>query len=80
MNPTARISFYLPRGGRASLHRFDVRGRLVRTLVDRSLDKGVHAFMWDGRNTSGSSVASGVYYYRLTFGEERLTKKLIVVK
>jgi len=67
-NPFSRstvVRFGLSRPGRATLRIFDLRGRLVRTLVDEVLAAGRHEVAWSGRDDTGSAVASGVYFYRL---------------
>ncbi len=45
---------------------YDLAGRLVRTLVDGPQETGFYSVVWDGRDSSGRSVASGVYFYRLS--------------
>ncbi len=67
-NPRTTIGFYLPDGGPVRLSVFDVAGRLVRTLVAGSMPRGSHEAVWDGRDSSGRTVASGSYLARLEFG------------
>jgi flagellar hook assembly protein FlgD len=58
---------------------FDVTGRRVRTLIDGGLPAGAHRLIWDGRNSTGESVASGVYFLRFDGdGEKRFRKVLIL--
>lgn len=56
---------------------FDVRGRRVRDLAIGTLDPGVHALTWDGRDDAGNWVASGPYFVTMTAGERRHTVKVI---
>jgi flagellar hook assembly protein FlgD len=66
-NPGARVTirFDAPEGVvRARV--LDVAGRLVRTLLDRSVSAGRTDLPWDGRDQAGRPVAAGVYYVRLT--------------
>ena len=79
-NPTTTIEYVLAGGGDVSLRVYDVKGRLVRTLVDGHKGVGVHAEVWNGRNDRGEPVASGVYFYRLRAGETVITKKAILLK
>jgi subtilisin family serine protease len=79
-NPSTVISFALPKEGRASLVIYNLLGQQVRTLVDGSLEAGVHAIEWDGRETNGQPVASGVYLYRLVSGEFSQTRKMTLLK
>ena len=67
-------------GGRVVLEVFDVRGILVRTLIDIQQTPGSRVAEWDGRDERGSSVASGLYFYRLRVGEESFTRKMLLVQ
>jgi len=61
----------------------DVSGRVVRTLVDRTVEQGEHSLVWDGRTDSGERAASGVYFVRLESFDgsrtEGATRKLILL-
>jgi len=66
-----------------SLRVYDVGGRLVKTLVDDRRDPGRYKVTWDGKDNEGREVLSGVYFYRLSAGNQgRLseTRKLVVLK
>ena len=60
-NPGTHISYDLPGATQVVLRIVDVRGRLVRTLVDGWRPAGAHRAFWDGRDDAGRSAASGVY-------------------
>jgi outer membrane protein assembly factor BamB len=81
-NPTTTIRFDL--GGTAaqhvSLRIFDVRGALVRTLLDRPAPPGRYDVRWDGHDTAGRAVASGVYFYRLDAADLRAQRKMVLVR
>jgi hypothetical protein len=80
-NPSTTIRFALPRDADVTLKVYDVAGRLVRTLLEREpRDAGVHDALWDGNDTGGNPVSSGVYFYRLTAGTETLTRKAVLLK
>lgn len=79
-NPTTTISFSLARSANASLSIYDVRGSLVRRLVDERKDRGIHRVVWDGMNSGGQRVASGVYFYKLIAGSFTDTKKMTTLK
>jgi hypothetical protein len=74
------VTFDLERTGSVRLEVVDVQGRLVRVLEAGVRDAGRHAVIWNGRDSSGRRVASGVYFYRLETGNQRLTKKLLHVR
>lgn len=81
-NPTTTIRFAVPNGPARdySVLVYDVAGRLVRTLRSGQVPAGVHNVLWDGRNDRGVSVGSGVYLYRVTVGQDRVTGKMVLVK
>lgn len=64
-SPMTRIAFSVPGRQRVRVSIFDVRGRLVRALVDDVFEGGRHDLPWDGANQAGEPVGSGVYFYRL---------------
>jgi hypothetical protein len=74
-----RFAFTLPQAGRAQLAIFDVRGRLVRGLVDGNLGAGDHAAEWDARDAGGAQVGAGIYWARLRVGDRTLSRRVAVV-
>ena len=77
-NPTNQLSiinYQLPVKGYVSLGVYDVTGRLVDVLIDRVIDAGYHSLRLDTK-----SYTSGLYFYRLTVGGKRFTRKMLVVK
>ncbi len=79
-NPQTSISFSLPAAGNVHLKVYNATGRLVRTLVDGSLPAGAYQQVWDGTDSHGHRVASGVYLYRLETPGRKLTRKMLMVK
>ncbi len=63
----ARIHFGLANADRVRIRVYDVTGRLVRTLADRSFNAGEYDLAWDGADDSGSQVARGVYFARIEY-------------
>ena len=74
------LKFALPASGHARLVVYDIAGRRVADLVDRSMDAGVHSVTWDGRDASGTMVASGVYLARLEAGGKTMTREMVRLK
>ncbi|MFN8179615.1 MAG: FG-GAP-like repeat-containing protein [bacterium] len=74
------IEFALPRAGEASVRIFDVAGRLVRELAHGAHDPGSYRMSWDGRDTEGKSVASGVYFVRLQAAGQQQTRRVVRLK
>jgi len=79
-NPTTTISIGLPAEGHVTLTVYDIGGRRVRTLVDAVIPAGTRSFTWDGRDSRGQLVASGVYFYRMTTEGFQQTRKMLLVK
>jgi len=79
-NPQTVIRYRLASDGSARLRIFDVRGALVRTLVDRPEVAGLHAVDWDGRDNRGAEVAGGMYFYRLEAAGSRETRRMALVR
>ena len=67
-NPVTKIEFGLAAPAAVSLRIYDAAGRLVRVLEEGALAAGRYTRIWDGRDTGGSRVSSGVYFYRLDAG------------
>ncbi|HHV37043.1 MAG TPA: T9SS type A sorting domain-containing protein [Candidatus Cloacimonetes bacterium] len=79
-NPETTISFNLPRAENVLLNIYNIKGQLVRTLVDGSLPSGAHSLVWDGKNHGGELVSSGIYSYRISVAGEQQTKKMLLIK
>lgn len=74
-NPVTVIKYYLPGKENVKLVVYDVTGNEVLILVNGVQSKGLHSTEFNGTN-----MASGIYFYTLTAGEYRATKKIILLK
>jgi hypothetical protein len=79
-NPQTTIRYELPSPAPVRLLILDVNGRLVRTLVNEQQTAGPRQAIWNGRDDTGTGVSSGVYFYVLEAGKDRLTRKLVLLK
>lgn len=79
-NPSTSISYDLPVASQVRLDILNVLGQKVRTLVDEFREAGSHSVKWDGRNDYGSTTASGIYFYRISAGENQAVKKMMMLK
>ena len=79
-NPVTSIRFTLDRTEMVSLKIYDASGKLVKSLVDRSMIPGSYVEEWDGRDDHGNAVSSGLYFYRLVAGQRSISKKAILLK
>lgn len=79
-NPSTTIRFALDQAGPVHLEVLDLAGRHVRNLASGSRPGGEHEVTWDGRDTFGQPMPSGVYVYRLTATGVEETRKLMLVR
>jgi hypothetical protein len=79
-NPRTVIPFELAARGEVEMKIFDAAGRLVRTLVERVYERGRHAAVWDGKDTRGAAVASGIYFCRFRTGVYTATTRLALIR
>ncbi|MCX5752811.1 MAG: T9SS type A sorting domain-containing protein, partial [Candidatus Krumholzibacteria bacterium] len=79
-NPTTRIAFGLSAPGHVSLRIYDAAGRLVRALVNEERHAANYDESWDGRDSNGRSVASGIYFYKLAAGSFEETRKMALLR
>ncbi|MDD3103564.1 MAG: FlgD immunoglobulin-like domain containing protein, partial [Candidatus Cloacimonetes bacterium] len=79
-NPSTTISYSVPMSGIVSLSIYNAKGQLVNTLVSEYKNKGNYQIVWHGKDKSGSTVASGLYFTRLASGGKSLTNKMLLMK
>ena len=79
-NPQTALAFALPEAAHAVLAVYDLTGREVARLVDGVLPSGRHTATWDGRDSAGRLVASGVYLYRLQTDGFAQTRRMTLLK
>jgi hypothetical protein len=74
-NPSTTVGFSLPERSYVSLKVFNILGQETATLVDRVMEPGDYEVVWDAKNE-----ASGIYFYRLGYKNQVLTKKMTYLK
>jgi len=79
-NPSTTISFALDSRSKIRLEVFNLLGQQVRTLVDETLAAGEHSITFEGRNSAGHPLSSGVYLYRLITDHGTIARKMILLK
>ena len=79
-NPMTKIAFTMPKMGHLTLKVFNVRGELVRTLVNEVKPMGDGHVMWDGTSDQGKRVSSGVYFYEARTETDVQVQKMALVK
>ncbi len=79
-NPTTTISFELTYDAIVNLAIHDARGELVRTLVSGYYQAGISSKVWHGKDDHGQAVASGLYFARLTIGDQSDVRKMVLLR
>ena len=79
-NPVTNIDFQIGRSEFVTLEVYDVVGRLVKTLAARTMNPGQHTISWDGTNTQGELVSTGLYFYRINTPNFNKQKKMMFIK
>ncbi len=79
-NPSTTIRFDLPEAQHVRLAVYDTQGRRVISLVDETLAAGYHSATWNGRNSQGATMASGIYFYRIEAGPLSRTERMVLLK
>jgi hypothetical protein len=78
-NPTTTINLALPTASDYTVAIYNIAGQLIRTY-DGNASAGVVSIVWDGKDASGSQVASGMYFYKAKAGNFSATKKMLLMK
>ncbi len=79
-NNTTQIKFEVPKSSRVSVSVYDALGRLVKTLADKDYTTGSYRINWDGNNSSGMKVSTGIYFITMKSPEFVTTKKAVLLK
>ena len=79
-NPRTTIAFQLPTAEHVELAVYNMMGQKIKTLIAVEKPAGAHTVSWDSQDNLGKGVVSGVYFYRLQFGDIVKTKKMILME
>lgn len=79
-NPVTTINYSLKEQDLVTINIYNNRGQLVKSLISADMPAGNHKISWTGTDNSGSSVSSGIYYYRMQAGRYSSTRKMILMK
>jgi len=83
-NPSTTIQYDIPEGSGivlVEINIYDVRGSLIKKLLDEKKDPGSYSVNWNGHDSSGQQVSSGIYLYRMQIDHDLVTiKKMVLLK
>lgn len=74
------IKYYLSAKSYVSLKIYDISGNAVKEIVNRSQEQGSYAFKWDGRDSKGKLLSTGIYFAELVSGTYTDTKKIVLMR
>jgi hypothetical protein len=79
-NRSTALTYRIGNNTRVNVSVYDVKGRLIRTLVDEPRTAGVYTIAWNGRDDGGRPMASGVYFCRLEAGKFTQTRRMMLLR
>ncbi|MDY0127006.1 MAG: FlgD immunoglobulin-like domain containing protein [Candidatus Cloacimonadaceae bacterium] len=79
-NPSTTIRYSLPETARVHLDIYNLKGQLVKTLINSEMESGPHSVVWNGKDSNNQAVASGVYFYRISSPNNTQTKRMLLMK
>lgn len=79
-NPSVQISFDLVNPEQVTLTIFNIRGEPVKQLIQGNFSAGHTSIQWNGQNDAGKSVAAGIYFARLTAGNQAKIQRMVLLK
>jgi hypothetical protein len=77
---SVRMVLDLPRDTRLNMTVYDVSGRLVAPILDSVIEAGVHAVVWDGKDSRGHEAPPGIYFCRLLAGNTAIARKIVMTR
>jgi len=79
-NPNTNIQFTIPKADHVKIRIYNISGQLISEIVNNEFSAGTHFVEWNGTNSSGNKIASGIYVYTLETENKRIAKKLTLSK
>jgi hypothetical protein len=79
-NPTTTISYSLPQTAPVELTIYNVKGQVVKHLVNEIQNSGNYKVSWGGTNDKNETVSSGFYFFKLTAGKDKIIEKMLMLK
>ena len=79
-NPVTTISYKLSQAALVRMTIYDLLGRQVKTLINKTQDTGYKSVIWDATNDYGKPVSAGVYLYQIQAGNFVQSRKMVLLK
>ncbi|MDC3333550.1 T9SS type A sorting domain-containing protein [Candidatus Marinimicrobia bacterium] len=79
-NPSTIIRYNLPYGELVNINIYDVKGTIIKSLINTNQEAGNRSIVWDATNNTGQPVSAGLYIYTIQVGGFRQSRKMVLVK
>jgi len=79
-NPECNIDYAIPIDCHVRLSVYNVLGQKIRVLVDEQQSAGYKSVVWDGKDSQGQELTTGVYFYRIQAGDFVESRKMVLIK
>ncbi len=80
-NPDTNIQFSIESNSKVQIEIYNIKGQRVKTLTNRFYDKGLHKVVWNGTDSKGKSVGSGLYFCKMNVNNKNIkTQKMMLIK
>jgi flagellar hook assembly protein FlgD len=79
-NPETEIVFSMQNQAQVRLVVYNIKGEVVKELVNSNLSAGEHRILWRGTDAGGNTVGNGIYYYKMQSGKYTSSGKMVLLK
>ncbi len=79
-NPTTTISYSLSKAQKVKIKIFNIKGQLIKTLVNSMQNKGTNTVVWNGQTEKNKPASSGIYFIRMEAENQRFMRKALLLK
>jgi len=79
-NPVTNISYSVKEPGNVTIEIYNIKGQLVKTLVNEVKETGIYSEIWNSTDNSNKEVTSGIYFYKMKAGKYNSCKKMMLLK
>ena len=79
-NPVTTLHYDLSENSDVKITIYDMLGREVKTLINKTQDAGSRSVIWNATDDYGKPVSAGIYLYQIQAGEYISTKKMVLLK
>lgn len=79
-NPSTVIKFDVAKAGKVTLRVYTVTGKMVTELINKEINSGSYSITWNGTNSFGAKMSSGIYFYKLQTTDYQKIGKAILIK